>query len=241
MKRITGTALLMLLVAAIAAAQPSSPVPPPDAAFAQVISVTGTGTSQVSPDRVTFNVGVQTVEDTVDLAVNQNNAKVAAVIAALKKAGATDKDIRTANFFISPQQQYNNNGQLPRIIGYQVSNMVFVSRNDVASAGKMLQAAISAGVNQASGLSFELSDPSKGRDEGLRAAFNDARGKASVLAQAAGRTLGRALSITEGARADVPRPMPMAKMAMAEAVSEVPVESGTSSMSYTVSVVFELR
>src|SRR4051794_15993943 len=124
MKRITGTAVLMLVFAAATAmAQTMPPAAPPEALpFGQIISVTGSGTAQVTPDRVTFNVGVQTVEDNVDTAVNQNNGRVAAVIAALKKAGATDKDIRTANFFIMPQQQYNNQGQLPRIIGYQVSN-----------------------------------------------------------------------------------------------------------------------
>ena len=235
-------AVLMLLAASSAFAQVSA-APSDVMTMSNVISVTGSGSAQVAPDRVTFNVGVQTVEDTVDAAVNQNNAKVAAVVAALKKAGATDKDIRTANFYIMPQQQYNNQGQLPRIIGYQVSNTVFVTRNDVGSAGKLLQAAISAGVNQASGLSFEVSDPSKGRDQGLQAAFNDARAKANALAQAAGRTLGRALTIAEGTRAEIPRPIPMAKagMVMAEAVSEVPVESGTQSMSYTVSVIFELR
>ena len=241
MNRVITTAALMLLVTPVAFAQMSASSSDP-MTLTNVISVSGSGTAQVTPDRVSFNVGVQTVEDTVDAAVNQNNSKVAAVVAALKKAGATDKDIRTANFYINPQQQYNNQGQLPRIIGYQVSNTIYVTRNDVASAGKLLQAAISNGVNQASGLSFEVSDPSKGRDQGLQAAFNDARAKASVLAQAAGRTLGRALTIAEGTRAEIPRPMPMAKgMAMAEAVSEVPVESGSQSMNYTVSVIFELR
>ena len=243
MKRITGITALMLLVAAAAVAQ--TPAPTADTVgFGQIISVTGNGTAQVAPDRVTFTVGVQTVEENVDTAVNQNNARVAAVIAALKKGGATDKDIRTSNFYIMPQQQYNSQGQLPRIIGYQVSNNVTVTRNDVTSASKLLQAAISAGVNQASGLNFEVSDPSKGRDQGLLAAFNDARSKAMVLAQASGRTLGRALTITEGARAEPPRPMPMAMMkagVAAESVSEVPVESGAQMMNYTVSVVFELR
>jgi uncharacterized protein YggE len=242
MNRVFTTAVSILFVAGSAFAQVSSAASDP-MMLSNVISVSGSGTAQVTPDRVTFNVGVQTVEDTVDAAVNQNNAKVAAVVAALKKAGATDKDIRTANFYIMPQQQYNNQGQLPRIIGYQVSNTVYVSRNDVASAGKLLQAAISNGVNQASGLSFEVSDPSKGRDQGLQAAFNDAKAKATVLAQAAGRSLGRALTIAEGTRAEIPRPMPMAKagMVMAEQVSEVPVEGGSQSMNYTVSVIFELR
>jgi uncharacterized protein YggE len=244
MKRVTFLTVFTLAVAGAALAQNAPILAPDPMLWAQTISVTGNGTVQVTPDRVTFNVGVQTVAPTVDGAVNENNAKVAAVIAALKKAGAGDKEVRTSNFFINPQQEYNNQGQLPRIIGYQVSNNITVTRTDIASAGRLLQAAISAGVNQASGLSFEVSDPKRGRDEGLQAAFADARGKASVLAQAAGRTLGRALAISEGTRPEVPRPMAMAKGMVAQeavAVSDVPVESGAQQIHYAVSVVFELR
>jgi len=102
--------------------------------------------------------------------------------------------------------------------------------------------AINAGVNEASGLQFEVSDPARGRDQGLRAAFDDARAKATLLSQAAGRSIGRAIMITEGAEPIAPRPMVMARsMAKAEAVSQVPVESGSSELTYIVSVVFEMR
>jgi uncharacterized protein YggE len=48
--------------------------------------------------------------------------------------------------------------------------------------------------------------------------------------------------ITEGAEPIAPRPMVMARtMAKAEAVSQVPVESGSSELTYIVSVVFEMR
>jgi uncharacterized protein YggE len=238
MKRIS-IFTIALLTAAAALAQTPQSMPEP---MWQTITVTGNGEATVTPDRVTFTAGVQTVEPTVEGAVNQNNSRVAAVVAALKKAGATDKEIRTSNFSINPQQQYNNQGQLPRIIGYQVSNNITVTRSDLASAGKLLQVAVSAGVNQVSGLNFEVSDPSRGRDAGLQSAFTDARSKAAILAQAAGRTLGRALSISEGVREMPPRPMPMAKgMVVAESVSEIPVESGAQIMNYTVTVVFELR
>lgn len=208
----------------------------------ETISVSGMGRSTVTPDRVTFSVGVQTLGQTVDEAVNENNAKVAATIAALKKAGATDRDIRTSNFSIYPQQDYQQ-GKLPRILGYNVSNNITVTRPNPAEASKLLQAAINAGVNTSSGLNFEVSDPTKGRDAGLKAAFDDAKSKAVLLAQAAGRTLGPAISITEGGGMPSPPPRPygMVMAAKAEAVSEVPVESGTQENAYTVSVVFELR
>ena len=235
MKRFLTFAVIALI--GIAASAQPAPMPMPE-----TVSVTGTGRASVVPDRITFTVGVQTVSNAVEDAVNENNRKVAAVIAALKKAGAADKDIRTSNFAIYPNQDYTQ-GQLPRILGYTVSNNITVTKEKIADAGKLLQAAVSSGVNTSSGLQFEVSDPSKGRDTGLRAAYDDARAKAALVAQAAGRTLGRAMTIEEGARTQPPpQPYPRAMAMKAEAsVSEIPIEGGTQENVYTISVTFELR
>jgi len=209
--------------------------------FEETISVTGTGHATVTPDRFSFTVGVQTISDTVEQAVNENNSKTAATIAALKRAGAAEKDIRTTNFSIYPQQDYGQN-KLPRILGYQVSNNITVRRENISEAGKLLQAALNAGVNQSSGLQFEVSDPARGRDQAMRAAYDEAKSKASLLALAAGRTLGRALAISEGGGGAPPYPVPRAMAMRAESVvSEVPVEAGSQDVSYSISVVFELR
>ena len=53
--------------------------------FEETISVTGTGHATVVPDRFSFTVGVQTISDTVEQAVNENNSKTAATIAALDR------------------------------------------------------------------------------------------------------------------------------------------------------------
>jgi uncharacterized protein YggE len=218
--------------------------PPREPAPVDTVSVTGTARITTTPDRFSFNVSVQTISPTVEEAVNENNAKVAAVIAALKNAGAKSDEIQTSSFSIFPQQDYSQQqqGKLPRLLGYQVSNSITVTKKEIAGAGKLLQAAIGAGVNQSSGLSFSVSDPARGRDEGLRAAFADARAKATLLAQAAGRTLGPPMAITEGgASTPQPRPMMVGRVMAAQAVSEVPVESGAEELSFTVSVVFALR
>ena len=231
--------LTLLVIASIGTAVFAQNPP----AMQETVSVTGTGRASVVPDRFTFTAGVQTVATNVEDAVNQNNTRVAAVIAALKRAGATERDIRTSNFSIHPNQDYSQ-GQLPRILGYTVSNNITVMKDKIADAGKLLQAAVAAGVNTSSGLQFEVSDPSKGREQGLKAAYDDARAKAALLAQAAGRALGKALIIEEGARIQPPIPYPQTRQLMkAEAanISDIPVESGTQENTYTVSVVFELR
>lgn len=230
----------LMVAATVTYAQSPAPSPlfaPP----AETVSVTGSGRTTLTPDRYTFSVGVQTIAPTVDAAVTENNQRVASVLAALKRAGADEKEIRTSNFSIYPQQVYEQ-GQSPRITGYQVSNNITVTRDKVTDAGKLLQVAVTAGVNVSSGLQFLVSDPTRGRDQGLKAAVDDARSKASLLAQAAGRTLGRALTIAEGS-APVPPPRPYGlQMTMAKAdTAEVPVEAGTQEMTYTVSIVYELR
>jgi uncharacterized protein YggE len=240
MKRIVPFSIFLTFLIAAASAQPVTR-PPREAASFETVSVTGSGHVNLTPDRYSFTVGVQTQAPTVEEAVNQNNAKTAAVLAALKKAGATDQEIRTSGFSIYPQQDYTQ-GQLPRLIGYQVSNSITVTRKQIGDAGKLLQAAISAGVNTASGIQFEVSDPARGREQGLKAAFDDARAKAGVLAAAAGRSLGRALAITEGSAPEGGRPVPLMQgISAAAKVTEVPVESGSQELSFTVSVVFELR
>jgi uncharacterized protein YggE len=234
--------LFLLLIAFPLAAQTVTQ-PPREGGMPETISVTGTGRATLTPDRFSFTAGVQTAAPTVEEAVNQNNAKMAAVIAALKRAGATNTEVRTANFSIYPQQVYEQ-GKPPRVVGYQSSNSVTVTKSDIGAAGRLLQVALNAGVNETSGLLFEVSDPTRGRDQGLRAAFEDARAKAALLAQVAGRTLGRAMTITEGIEVQPipPRPMTMGVMvAKAEAVSEVPVESGSRELTYKISVVFEMR
>lgn len=236
MKRFLFT-LIAVIVTTTAWAQTSAP----DANAFESVTVSGTGRALVTPDRFSFSVGVQSVANTVDDAVKENNARVAAVIAALKKAGAGEKDIQTSGFNIWPQQDYSQ-GKLPRILGYQVSNQVTVRSTKVGDVGRFLGVAIAAGVNTSSGINFEVSDPARGRDQGMRAAFEDARAKAALLAQAAGRTLGRAVYIREGGYdAPPPVPMPRRAMAMEAQAADVPIESGAQENTYTVSVTFELK
>lgn len=233
---------LSLVILATAAASALGQTPAPVApVLADSVTVTGMGRSNVTPDRFTFTVGVQTVAPTVDDAVTQNNRRVAAVIAALKKAGARDGDIQTSQFGIWPQQDYRE-GQMPRITGYQVSNNVTVRSTKIDDAGRLLGIAIGAGVNNASGLNFEVSDPARGREPGLRAAFNDARAKAALLAQAAGRTLGPAIVINEGVERGPQPLMQQRAMAMeAKVAGDVPVEAGSEELVFHVTVTFALR
>jgi hypothetical protein len=226
--------LAVTLLAMPAAAQaPAAPV------AGETVSVSGTGRAELTPDRAVFTVGVQTMAPSVAAAAQENNARASAIVAALKRLGAADRQIRTSQLSIYPQQEQPG-GRAPKIVGYQVSNSITVTHEDPATVGKLLQAAVDAGANTVSGVGFTVSDPARGRDGALQAAFADARAKAEVLARAAGRTIGRTLSIVEGGAVRPPVPMQFEMKAMSRS-ADIPVEPGTEEVSFSVSVVFQLR
>lgn len=237
--------VVSVLATACASAQaaPQQPVHSAAVLSAEVVEVTGEAVVKLSPDRVVFNIGVETFAPNVTDAVRENNQKVAAVIAALKGGGAEPAEIQTSNYSIYPRQEYRE-GRQPRIVGYQVNNTITVRKEDPAVASRLLEAAINAGANTASGLSLVVSDPAAGQSEGLKRAFENARGKAETLAAAAGRTVGRALSISEGMTSAPPTPRMYAsarvEMAQDASVGQVPVSEGTEERRFVVTVVFEL-
>lgn len=247
MKRVMSILVVSIMTSACAHAQaePEQPVYRTGPALtAEVVEVTGEAIVKLRPDRVVFNIGVETFAPNVTDAVRENNQKVAAVIDALRAAGAETAEIQTSNYSIYPRQEYRE-GRQPRIVGYQVNNSITVRKEDPAVASRLLEAAINAGANTASGLSLVVSDPAAGQSEGLKRAVENARAKAEVLAAAAGRSIGRALSISEGvvAAPPVPRMYAAARVEMAQdaSVGQVPVSEGTEERRFVVTVVFELR
>lgn len=235
----TGVLLLGLWQGALA--QAASPLPAMGTAVLETINVSGIAELHLPPDKAVFTVGIETSASTAEEAANANNASSSRIKQALKKAGVADKEIQTSEFLIMPQQEFRE-GKRPRIISYQARHSFRVTHDDITNAGKLLQAALDAGANQVSGLSFTLADPKQARAEGLRRAMDDARTKARVLAEAAGRTSGRVISISEGGAAP-PTPLMGRRetMMMESAVSTVPVEPGMETLHFSVLVSFELR
>jgi uncharacterized protein len=213
MKRLAMAAMIAAMAVPVMA-QTQAGAPPRQEAPLEMISVAGEGRVKLTPDRVRFNVGVETTAATPSEALEQNNQKIKAVIDALRKRRGEvrrDSDLE----LLDPSAVRVRRQQRPRIIGYQVTNTVTVTRDVTSDSGRLLQAAVNAGVNQASGLSFFVADESPAREQGLRSAFADARAKAETLARAAGRTVGRAVAITEGGAPPVVVPQMYGRMAMA--------------------------
>lgn len=231
---LTVLALGTLLLALPAAAQEPAKQHPP------TLSLTGQGIVQAAPDLATLTIAVVTDARTARDAVSANSAamdKVRATLAGLKIA---PRDLATSGFSVQPRYSSGRNGENLAINGFQARNGLRVKVRDVSQLGPVLDAVISDGANQVSGLSFELADPAPRLDEARTKAVEDARRKAELYAKAAGMTLGRLVSITEQG-AGLPPPIPMYRAeAMAARAAPVPIEPGEQDIRASVTATWEL-
>jgi uncharacterized protein YggE len=193
------------------------------------ITVSGTGTTTVVPDRASFAFGTVSQAATANAALTASSQSVARVIAALKKAGMADGDIQTSDVSLSPR--LNDNGQA--IVGYTASDTVTVTIKKLGDAGGIVDAAVGAGANQVSGPNLLASDQDAAYRNALKAALTDARAKAETLASASGSSLGKITAIIESPGLG-PLPMAAAKDAAA------PIEPGTQKIEATVSVTYAI-
>jgi uncharacterized protein len=190
------------------------------------------------PDVAVISTGVITQSVDAATVMRDNAARMARVLAALKRAGVADKDVTTSAVNLSPQYRYNNN-QPPIITGYQANNQVTVRFRDITRSGAILDALVKEGSNEINGPSLTIDNPEAALDEARVAAIKAGRTRAEIYAAAAGMKIKRIISISENeAMSIVPRPMMqmMAKSAEADTV----IMPGEQSLGMTVTMVFEL-
>ncbi len=174
--------------------------------YSNSITVQGTGKATVIPDLARITFSVTEAGATVDAAQTAATTKTDAALAAIKKEGIDDKDVKTVNYSVSPQYDYTQNcspngicqTRAPKIIGYEVSQSVEVKVRDTSKAGTVLQDLGTVGVQNVSGPNFGMDDPDGAATAARADAIKDAQEKAKVLAEQLGVRLGKVISYSEG-------------------------------------------
>jgi uncharacterized protein len=192
------------------------------------ISVLGTGTANVTPDRASFAFGTVSQARTAGASLAASSQAVTRVVNALRQAGVARADIQTAEVSLSPRM--SENGE--EIVGYTATNTVSANVRKLAGAGDVIDAAVGAGANQVYGPNLLSSDQDAAYRSALKAAVAEARVKAETLASAAGKTLGQITAISEGGAAPQPLPATGARDSAAQ------IEPGTQRIEASVSVTF---
>lgn len=240
MKYFALTMLAAFVASPVMAEMPIQP-PPPPALSGTRLELSARGEVKRVPDVAVISTGVVTQAADAASAMRDNAARMARVVAALKRAGIADKDISTTAVSLMPQYRYNNN-QAPLITGYQASNQLTVKFREIARSGAILDVLVKEGANEINGPNLVLDNPEAALDEARAAAIRTARARADIYAAAAGMKVKRIIAISENEGMTImPRPMlgMMAKEASASA--DTVIMPGEQSLGITLSFVFELQ
>lgn len=241
MIRLAALALVAMLPAtSMAGAQTAPTVEPMVPAAGTVLDVNAEGRTTRVPDVATIRAGVVTQGATAAAALSDNAARMARVLASLKKAGVAARDIATASVALSPQYRYADN-QPPAVTGYQASNNVSVRFRDVSKSGAILDALVAEGANQIDGPTLSIDQPDAALDEARTDAVARARARAELYAKAAGLKVARIVSIAEaGENAGGGNPpVVFARAAMAK--DSTRIEAGEKDVTVTLTVRFLLN
>jgi uncharacterized protein YggE len=203
------------------------------------IMVMGEGKASGEPDVAMITIGVETRADTAREAADENNEQMADVMAALQGMGIAEEDIRTVDYSIQPEIDWD--AEERRVIGYLVINSVLVKIRQVDQVGDVLDAVTGAGANNIYGIQFAFDDPTSLREQARAAAMADAQSKAQALADLAGVGLGKPRIISESFIEQPPYYMERVYAPAMEAGGGVPVSTGQLEVTVNVQVTFDIR
>lgn len=169
-----------------------APTPLPNSPAATGLTVTGSATVKVVPDRAFLQVGVQATASTAKAARDDANRAMKKVINALRSIDYV-KNIRTLDVSLYPQspQPGPRDGAADPLapVGYQAVHAVGLTVVDVTKADLAFDAAVQAGANTNIGITFGIANADAARAKALTQAVADGRRQAEDAAKAAGLKL----------------------------------------------------
>jgi uncharacterized protein YggE len=234
--KVSFVVLLLLTVAMVA------PVQAQAAEAVKTITTYGEAQLAAAPDQATVTFGVDTEAATAQEALRANAEKMNRVIAALKKQGLPEGNIRTSGFSLYPNYEYvrEGNRDVRRLVGYRVNNGVWVVTTDLEKLGQLIDNTVAAGANVVSGISFSIQDTERLEGEALALAVKHARSKAEVLAGAAGGRITGIVTIGEGGGVGF-EPLRVERAALDAAAGSTPIEPGQIQLTSRVQVTFSFE
>jgi uncharacterized protein len=236
--RLRHLALLSLAASAIALATAAG-AGAAEAPALRTVSVSARAAVTVPNDSARLSFAVSRERRSRGAALRAASAKLSAVIHAVKRfSGVGPGDVRTGR--ISVRKVSRGNATV-----YRASQGIGVTLHQADQAGELVAKAVSAGATGVGGPTFFVGDTEAAFSKALGAAFDKAKARAAALAAKAGATLGQALEIDEGELAgegsgSFDGSSFGGKEAAPEEAAPPPTKPGTSKVTATVHVVFEL-
>lgn len=163
----------------------------------------GTGAADVASNHLRLHLAAESSAASVADAFDAADAALRRMLAVLQEHGATDEDLRSTEIEVHPDHDKGGDRS-----GFRASMGVAVVLRDLASAGRVLAAAVEAGgdAGRVHGLSLAATATQEALASARDAAWADAVVRARQYAALAGRNLGAVLSVSEMVQSDALAP-----------------------------------
>lgn len=206
------------------------------------VTVLGSGQIQGIPDTLTADVRIESTAPDVTTTMNQANDRQQKVINALVGAGLNHKDIRTTEVTLRPQYSNPEPAGTTTVTSYRADNAIEVKIHPPDAASRLLALIVNTGGDaiRISSVNYSIADDSQLVQDARTRAFQDAKNRAQQYAQLSGLRLGKVLFISEessSAANTSESPAPTSPRSM----SAVPLEPGQQTVTFSVSVAWELN
>lgn len=204
---------------------------------AKTVTVTGEAQTKQKNQVATFTAGVSTVNDSKETAIAEVNQKIETIIKASKDFGIKTEDIKTQNLNVYQREEtyYEEGRQKSRPGQWNVNNSLEIKLREADRASSFADLLAKSGATNVWGPNFSLDEDERGENSLFEEAFKNAKEKAEIIARANGGKLGKVVSVNEGFRT-----VPVFRALEGAGGGGMPVEPGSSTISKTLTVVFEL-
>ncbi len=202
------------------------------------LAVVGEAKMDVSPDTAYINLGISASEKTVAQVREKIDKVNNAVTSEMKKMGIKKEQIKTTNYSIYPNYDYNE-GQ--KITGYTGNVSLQIKIKDFNLVSKILEKAEEVGVNQIGGVSFTVDQPEIYREKVREKAIANAKDQAQKLAKNLGIKLGKVTNIVEASPQEPILLRKTMEMGGGASVPSAVFEPGQETISTVVTLYFEKK
>ena len=163
-------------------------------------TVTGNGYAEIKviPDLVKVYLNIETKADNLTEAKDKNFEIFDNLVSGLESKGFAKEDVKTQSFSVTPNYVWSSGRNT--ISGYVATHSIVVemSADEISKLSDVIDATTSSGTS-VSYISFELSQEKEKdyKSEAIKLASEDARLKATALAEGLGKNLGSLVSVSD--------------------------------------------
>ncbi len=170
------------------------------------LSTSGESEVKADPNKADIFLRIETRNEDAQQVQNENREKSDSVIQALKDQGVSESQIETVDYRLEREEDYNPKTREEEFKGYKLVNVVKVSTENLDEVGSLIDTAVESGANGVDRIEFSLSDSEKEKikEQALKRASQQAKGKAEAIANQMGVSLGLPVKISESSFDYVP-------------------------------------